>query len=78
MAFGGVVEAGDEVDEGGFARAGFAENAEFGACRNMEIHIFKHGVSGSSGKAKLTCWKSMLPAMRVVLVVAAVAAAVLA
>ena len=43
MAFGGVVEAGDEVDEGGFARAGFAENAEFGACRNMEIHIFKHG-----------------------------------
>ena len=42
MAFGGVVEAGDEVDEGGFARAGFAENAEFGACRNMEVDVFKH------------------------------------
>ena len=43
MAFGGVVEAGDEVDKGGFARAGFAENAKFGTCRNMEIHVFKHG-----------------------------------
>ena len=42
-AFSRVVETGDEVDEGGFACARFAENAEFGTCRNMEIHIFKHG-----------------------------------
>ena len=42
-AFGRVVETGDEVDEGGFACAGFAENAEFGTCQNMEVDVFEHG-----------------------------------
>ena len=51
-AFGGVVEAGDEVDEGGFACARFAENAEFGTCRNMEIHIFKYGGVRFVGEGK--------------------------
>ena len=41
MAHGWVVEAGDEADERGLARAGFAEDAELGAGGHGEVEVLE-------------------------------------
>lgn len=41
MANGRVVEAGDEADERGLARAGFAEDAELGAGGHGEVEVLE-------------------------------------
>ena len=46
-AVGGVEEAGDEVDQGGLARAGAADDGRRRAGRDREVDVAEHGVLGA-------------------------------